>query len=94
VFLNTLAELEPRLPYAGELASRARAASELAGAQLGQARQGYEAAASTYSRLARGPEADRIRELADQLAARAAGETEPAAEDEGGEDQLAEPAEG
>lgn len=93
-FLNTMAEMEPRLPYAGDLASRAREASELAEAQLRRAREGYEAAASTYSRLARGPQAERVRALADRLSSRAAGRTEPATDGDESAPELAEPAEG
>jgi len=70
--LQAIADIQPRLPFAGELESRAKAARELADAQLDDARDAYSSAASTYRRAARGPEAERLRSLADQLEARAA----------------------
>jgi hypothetical protein len=87
--LEELASLEPRLPFAGELESRAKAARELAERQIEAASEAYSSAASTYRRAASGRGAERLRALADQLEARAenpleaaSAQAQQAAEDE------------
>ena len=70
-FLESLAAMTPRLPYAGEIQSRAREAGESASVLDSDARDAYGQASSGFNRAARGPQADTMRELADALQAKA-----------------------
>jgi len=75
--LDLLAQLEPRLPYAGRLESDAKAARQLAEQDRADAASAFQSAASNYRQAARGASADRLRTLADRLEAAAAGEDRP-----------------
>ncbi len=72
--LDALSQMEPRLAFAGELQSRAKEARDAAEGFMNEARDAYQQAASGFSRGARGPHADRLRDLANRLELRAAGE--------------------
>jgi len=81
--LALLAQLEPRLPYAGRLESQAKAARDRAEQDRADASSSYESAASSYRQAAsRGASGERLRALADRLEAVAAGEARPTPEDE------------
>lgn len=81
--LAFLAQLEPRLPYAGRLESRAKAARDRADRDRADALSAYESAASSYRQAAsRGASGERLRALADRLEAVAAGEARPAPAEE------------
>ena len=87
--VSGIAALAPRLPFAGELDSRAKSAREIADAAVSEARDAYDAASTSYKRAARGPRADQLRALADRLADKAAGRTpidapDPVEESDGG----------
>ncbi len=71
--LGALAEMQPRLPFAGELQTRASEAAAASESFATDARDAYDQASSSYSRAARGPGAERVRDLAQRLEARASG---------------------
>jgi len=79
--LDVLAQMEPRLPFAGELQSRSKEASDAAVAFASDANDAYQQAASGYSRAARGPHSETLSDLADRLERRARG-----GDDAGGSD--------
>lgn len=70
-FLESLTAAGARLPYAGQLDSRAKAAREHAASLSAASRDAYQSAAREFQRAARGPQADALRALADSLSAKA-----------------------
>ena len=70
-FLEGLSAAGARLPYAGQLDSRAKAAREHAASLDAASRDAYRSAAGAFQRAARGPQADALRALADSLSAEA-----------------------
>lgn len=72
--LEAFGQLDPRLPFAGELQTRAKDAQGAAAGFDSEARDAYQQAASGFTRGARGPHADRLRDLAARLELQASGD--------------------